>query len=161
MKYISGACSLGVGVLFFIFFSISNISSKLAVPNAASTANSGWNILKVDSSNFGFILFKIFSIIAIIAVCLLIILGIILLLRDMEIVKLKDSIPLDKINTIILMILTGSILVSFIGAFIFAANLHQNNSAVDYIVSWGMWLNMICSLAACITVWITSRKQSK
>ena len=85
MKYIGSLSSILIGVLTFICLSLACVGDN-AVLDFSFT---GWDLIKNSSDATGVVLFKIFAIICLILAIILIFYGILLLLIELKVIKIK------------------------------------------------------------------------
>lgn len=151
MKYIGAISSIIIGALTFICLSITNLGGNLLI----DFTSTGWDLIKSSSDATGVVLFKIFAIVCLILAIIMIFYGILLLLIDLKVIKIKSKLNLYVLNNLLITIFVISALIMFIGGFVRADDL------VNGYVGVGPWLLLISSAVLCLLCWICSRKQSK
>ena len=156
-KLIGAICSLVAGALTFVFLSIPNIVSTLAVALLGSTTKSetAWEILEnYDSNTDGYVLFKIAIIVMIVFACLSIITGILLLFKNLGTIKAKANINL--INNVMLSLLAAATIVAFV-ATIIMCNYFGSDAfvvATKGEIGIGMWLNFAINIVLCTLAFV-------
>lgn len=146
MKFVGSISSLVAGVFTFIFFSIAHMSM-------GSLSSNGWDLIQQSSSGApnGFVLYKIFGIASIAIACVLIIMGIMLLLKDLNVLKVKFN--LNFLNNIMLTVFCLCVVLAFIGDVVMCSESSYVN------VGAGMWLLLAFSVVACLLGWLLTRKE--
>ena len=152
MKFIGALSSIITGIMAFVCLSITNIGGQWLIFDG--TMN-GWDIIKSDYDASGAVLFKIFAIVALVLAVILIVYGILLLLIDLKVVKLKSKLNFYVINNIMLTIFVICALLCFIGVWSWSADWANGYVGV------GAWLMLIIPAVLCLCSWLLSRKPSK
>ena len=114
-KYIGAISSALMGILTFVFLSLPTMSTEYSAFGLTSDPQnlSGWDLLKKSWEVDGFTLYKVFTIIAIVVACLLIISAVIMILRNLKVLKFKFS--MNLINNILLILFLVCAIVAFVG----------------------------------------------
>ena len=161
-KLVGPICSFVVAIAMFIFLSIPCFDYKASVGSTASYEKySAWKVLKDVSSDVnGYVLFKIFTIAMIVVAVLLIIVGLLLLLKNLGALKLKFN--LNMLNNILLAAYVLMVVLALVGLFVMAGDMSGEalGVKVQYTVGIGMWLNVVFAVAGCLCAWLFA-KQTK
>lgn len=163
-KYIGAICSAVAGIFTFILLSLNWITTKVSseyLSAAEKSSANGWDLMKDGSDISGYTLFKLSSIIMIILAVLLIVSAIILILQNLNILKLK--VDCNKINNIILTVFVGFAVLAIIGAFVMAGDMSYSGFGltVKSTVAFGGWAMAILAVVACVISWVMSTKKAK
>ncbi len=156
MKFIGAISSLAAGVCTFVFFCLTCFTSTLG---NASTTYTGWSLFSQDwGSVGGYTMFTIFAIVAMVFAALLIVMGFLLLFRDLNAIKLKFK--LNLINNVVLAILLVCSILVFVAILILAGKMTEASLlGTKYAAGVGIWLLLIVSALACVFGWIFSRPE--
>lgn len=116
-KYIGAVSSALMGILTFVFLSLNQMVTKLSAGDYSSEGSSSnaWDIIKTEPviEQDGYTLYKVFTIIAIVLACLLIISAVVMILRNLKVLKFKFS--MNLINNILLILFLVCAIVAFVG----------------------------------------------
>jgi hypothetical protein len=161
-KYIGAICSAAAGILTFVFLALHWMSMKMtveAINLSEKDGVSGWDLLKDGSSKVkGYTLFKISTIIMIVVASVLILSAIIMILRNLNILKFKFN--FNMINNMLLSALVVVVALAIVGIFIMAgeSSVSIGGTEISAYASVGAWLMAAVAVVACAAGWVTSRK---
>ena len=152
-KFIGPICSILIGILTFVFASITYLTEYVKLLDT-TTGYNVWKIFDVyDSSVDGYVFFKIATIALIVLASLLIISGLILLLCNTKVIKTKVNFNL--INNCLLTLTVVANVLGLIAEIIMVNYL--TNSLVIAKIGVGLWLNLSFSIALCLLAWIFAK----
>ena len=160
-KFIGPICSFVAGIFTFIFLSIANFVVTVSYLGfSASESSTAWDMIKESADVKGYGLFKVSTIFLIILACLLIVSGVILLLKNLGILKVKINFSI--INNIILSAFAFFAVLALIGLFIMGGEVSVAEEGIKMTATAGVgaWLNVILGAAACALAWIFARKDA-
>ena len=151
-KWLGMISSAVMGVLAFVFLAISNFFTKMSYASGSQSETvSGYELIKESTENApkGFGLYKAFTIIMIIVAVLLLAWAVVMLLNNLNVLKLKFN--LNLVNTILLAVFAVVVLVAFIALIVMGVD--TSTSALGMKITAGpavgAYLNLVLALAAC------------
>lgn len=154
MKKILGPiCSILAGALAFLFLSLPNIIVKgtVIVLGSATEGKTAWQVLKdYDSNVDGYTFFKIAVIVSIVFACLLILSGLVLMLKNFGLLKIKLNV--NMCNNCLLLCYALVSVVLLIAGFVLCSGLKADAIIVasSASVAIGLWLNLAVAVVACL-----------
>jgi hypothetical protein len=161
-KWLGTICSFAVAALSFVFLSIAQFvmkySSKLVNEREASNA---WELLDNTSKNppAGFGFYKFATITLIVIACLLAVWAIVLLLKNLGVLKLKFNLAL--VNNILLALFAIFAICALIALFVMGGDMLADAPAnIEAYAgpSWGAFLNVGFAAVAAACGWIFARE---
>lgn len=147
MKKYVGVIAAGVaGVFTYIGFALHNFVN-------AYGGIAGYDLVGESTTGApaGFAMYKIFGIIALIAAGLALVSAVVLLLKELGVIKANFN--FGMCNNIVLSVLAGALVLALIGALIFAGK-------VSMTVSAWLWITVILAACACTCGWLLGRKKA-
>ena len=155
MKKLVGAISaILVGALNFVFLSIANLLAKTTVGSTTSTAKwTAWEIIKDADETWknvnGYTFFKIFAIVGIVVSALLILAGVIALLKNLNVLKMKFNIELVNAALLALFALCAILVVVALAIMSNDLSGEALGIKVNYSPAVGAWLNLVFGVLGC------------
>lgn len=160
-KYIGAVSSALMGILTFVFLGLNWMSTQLGSLDPTST--SAYDLIKESIEVDGFTLYKVFTIIAIVVACLLIISAIIMILRNLKILKFKFN--MNLINNILLILFLVCVVVAIIGLIIMCGEMSVDagvgNISVEVTNCYpgvGAWLTLGFAIVLALVSLVFSKK---
>lgn len=159
-KYVSAITSAIVGILTFILLSLNwmtaTISNEFFSTNDRAGV-SGWELLDETSAK-GASLYKLSVIIMIILSVLLVALGVIMILQNLNIIKTKFN--FNKINNVLVIVFVVFVILAFISAIVMASDsgVSAMGTNVKFSLAIGGYIMIAVSVIACVVSLIASKK---
>lgn len=159
-KLIGAICSGVVGILTFVFLSISYITFKIsALGGTTSEGFSAWNMFDSVSSSvksFGF--WKVCTIILIVMASLLIITCLLSVLKNCKVLKL--NINTRTLNIVVLTVYMIVMIAEMIALFVLSGDLSYKLAGTEFVYSpaIGAWLSLAVGLVGCVIAYCTGKK---
>ena len=141
-KWLGMASSAVAGVLGLVFLALSAFSMKFG--GLSETIN-GYDLIKESADIKGYTLYKIATIALIVVAALLIVWAIVLLLNNLNVLKVKFN--LNIINVVALAVFAVLAIVSLIALFVMGGDVP---SPVTGSPAVGAWLNLVVAVLACV-----------
>lgn len=161
-KWLGTICSVAVAALSFVFLSIAQLVMKMSskLVNERTTSNA-WDLLDQTNKNApaGFGFYKFATITLIVIACLLAVWAIVLLLKNLGVLKLKFNLAL--VNNILLALFAIFAVCALIALFVMGgdlANSFGNAEGLFIGPSWGAWLNAVVGVAAAVCGWLLAKE---
>ncbi len=169
-KFIGAICSAVAGILTFIWLSL---DWCVAGPKANKMEFSGWELIankhtegKVTIKNFfteqikfeGYKMARVFAIIMLVVACLLIVSAVVMLLKNLNVLKVKLNLSL--INNILLAVFVAALVLTVIGLLIMRADILDKASTWSCYAGVGLYLQAVTAVAACACGWALARKDA-
>lgn len=159
-KYIGAISSALMGILTFIFLGLAWMSTKISAAGISTdtASTSAYDLIKESSEVDGFTLYKVFTIIAIVVACLLIVSAIIMILRNLNILKFKFS--MNLINNILLILFLVCVVVAIIGLIMMCGELSGSAFGVEQSTTPGIgaWLTVAFAIVTTLVSLVFSKK---
>ena len=159
-KYIGAISSALMGILTFVFLGLTWMSTKISAAGVSTdtTSTSAYDLIKESSEVDGFTLYKVFTIIAIVVACLLIVSAIIMILRNLNILKFKFS--MNLINNILLILFLVCVVVAIIGLIMMCGELSGSAFGVEQSTTPGIgaWLTVAFAIVTTLVSLVFSKK---
>ena len=162
-KWLGTICSAAVAVLTFVFLSIPQFVSKSDVLDVRQTCNL-WDffteensVLFEEISGYGF--YKFAAIALIVVACLLAVWAVVLLLKNLGVLKLKFNLAL--VNNILLAVAFVLAVCALIALFVMGGDMLEGAPAALELYagpSWGAFLNVGFAAVAAACGWIFARE---
>lgn len=155
MKKLVGAISaILVGVLNFVFLSVANLLSKTTAGSTTATSKwTAWEIIKDTDETWknvnGYTFFKIFAIVGIVVSVLLVLAGVVALLKNLNVLKLKFNIEL--VNAALLALFALCSILVVVALAIMGNDLSGEILGIksNYYPAVGAWLNLVFGAIGC------------
>ena len=175
-KFIGAICSGAAGLLTFIWLSLpwfatSTEGMKMTasgwqlIANKATIKGEGMSMVIEDvftEFKAAYTLSKVFAIIALVVACLLVAYAVVLVLKNLNVIKFNFKFNL--VNNIALSVFAAVVLMAVVGVVIMAiAGLKEmgNPDGLSMYASVGAWLSLVSAAAACACGWVFARKENK
>jgi len=160
-KFIGPCLAFLLGGLTFLFLSVTNLVSKVTVSllGTATVKETAWEIMENYTSNVdGYVLYKIGVIAMIVLASLLIISSVVLLLKNLNVIKF-NKVNFNLINNVLLTVFVGTTLLAFIGTIVMSSYLASDAYVIasSASIGVGMWLALILNIVGCVCAWIFAR----
>lgn len=160
-KFIGPALAFLLGGLTFLFLSVTNLVSKVTVSllGTATLKENAWEIMENYTSDVdGYVLYKIGVIALIVLASLLVISSVLLLLKNLNIIK-SSKLNFNLINNILLTIFVGTTILTFIGSIVMTSYLSSDAYIIasSASIGVGMWLALVLNIIGCVLAWIFTR----
>lgn len=167
-KYIGAVSSALMGILTFVFFALAWKTTQVMAGDTKigdPTSVSGYDIINNEPllEPDGYTLFKVFAIIAMVVACLLIISAIIMILRNLKILKFKFN--MNLINNILLILFLVCVVVAIIGLIIMCGEMSVDagvgNISVEVTNCYpgvGAWLTVAFAIVLALVSLVFSKK---
>lgn len=154
-KWIGMICSFIAGACGFIFLCLDCWTQKATayvagVSTTTTKSVNGWDLIKNDSEINGLVLYKIFAIALLAVSVLLIISALVLLLRNLKV--LKTTLNIDAINKILLLLFAICAIVMMIALGVMSKDVSVDNvqeiagvkvgAKLSAYAGIGSWLNL-------------------
>ncbi len=153
-KWLGMASSAAMGIFAFIFMAFSAFFMKISYAGQTQMLEkiSGYKLLKqsIQETNIdGFGLYKVFSIIMLILAVLLIAWAVVMLLQNLNVLRLKFD--LELVNMILLAAFAFVVIVAFIALIVMGASSSSEMAGAKLVAgpAAGAYLNLVLALAAC------------
>ena len=156
-KWLGTICSFATAALIFVFLSIPQFVMKSTTDLVEfRQAFNAWDLLEQTSegapNGFGF--YKFATIALIVVACLLAVWGIVLLLQNLGVLKVKFNLAL--VNNILLAVAFVLAVCALIALFVMGGDAGIEGFFVG--PSWGAWLNAAVALVAAVCGWVFARE---
>lgn len=159
-KYIGAVSSALMGILTFVFLSLPTMSTEYSAFGLTSDPQnlSGWDLLKKSWEVDGFTLYKVFTIIAIVVACLLIISAVIMILRNLKVLKFKFS--MNLINNILLILFLVCVVVALVGLIMVCGKISAGAFGIEAETNpgVGVWLMLAFAIVTTLVSLVFSKK---
>lgn len=164
-KYIGAVSSALMGILTFVFLGLAWMSTKISAAGVSTdpASTSAYDLIKESSEVDGFTLYKVFTIIAIVVACLLIVSAVIMILRNLKILKFKFN--MNLINNILLILFLVCVVVAIIGLIIMCGEMSVDagvgNISVEVTNCYpgiGAWLTVAFAIVTTLVSLVFSKK---
>ena len=162
-KWLGTICSAAVAVLAFVFLSIPQFVMKADALDMRQTY-SLWDTLTEENtvlfeelSGYGF--YKFAAIALIVVACLLAVWAVVLLLQNLNVLKLKFNLAL--VNNILLAVAAVLAICALIALFVMGGDALEGVPAEFEAFagpSWGAWLNAAVGVVAAACGWVFARE---
>ena len=159
-KYIGAISSALMGILTFVFLGLAWMSTKISAAGISTdpASTSAYDLIKESNEVDGFTLYKVFTIIAIVVACLLIVSAIIMILRNLNILKFKFS--MNLINNILLILFLVCVVVALIGLIMMCGEWSGSAFGVEQSTTPGIgaWLTLAFAIVTTLVSLVFSKK---
>ena len=159
-KYIGAISSALMGILTFVFLGLAWMSTKISAAGISTdpTSTSAYDLIKESSEVDGFTLYKVFTIIAIVVACLLIVSAVIMILRNLNVLKFKFS--MNLINNILLILFLVCVVVAIIGLIMMCGEWSGSAFGVEQSTTPGIgaWLTVAFAIVTTLVSLVFSKK---
>lgn len=156
-KWLGMVSSALAGILTFVFMALATIYFKASMTVAGNTTSNtetetAYNLIKEsvsESSPKGFGLYKVMTIVMIVVAVLLMLWAIVMLLQNLNVLKLKFN--LNLVNAIILAVFAVVAIIALIALFVMGGDLSGEALGASLKVgpAVGAWLNTVVAVLAC------------
>jgi len=166
-KWLGVIFSGALGILTFVFLSVSNFVSKATFGSETerNTVNA-WDLLKDGTEGMdvkGYTLFKIFAIALIVVAIILVLYAVVLALKNLNVLKINFN--LNLINNILLSVFAFCAIMAIVALFIMGNDMQSilgplaEAAGVSYKVypGFGAWANTVLGIAGCACGWALAR----
>lgn len=171
MKKWLGMVSTAVaGILTFVFLALAALSVKVSMTLAGTTTSetetkTAYELIKESAEDVnakGFGLYKAMTIIMIVVAVILVVWAIVMLLQNLNVLKLKFN--LNLVNTIILVVFAVVAIIALIALFVMGGDMSGDavGVSVKAAPAIGAWLNTVVAVLACaggVTAMVMSKKK--
>ncbi len=162
-KWLGMISSAAAGVLGFVFLALASFYQKITMVGVSSSDTfNAYDLIKESADNIkGFGLYKAFTIILIVVAALLIAWALVLLLKNLKVLKIKFNVNI--VNIALLTLFAVSAIVSIIALFVMGGDFAVNvgGSGVKAGPAIGAWLNLAVGVLALVCGIIPAVSKSK
>ena len=157
-KWLGTICSAAVAVLAFVFLSIPQWVIKTTEGIEYRQTVNAWDMIKEETGEIAGYGFYKFAVIALIVVaCLLAVWAVVLLLKNLNVLKLKFNLAL--VNNILLAVFAVLAICAVIALFVMGGDIIPDNAKGVFAgPSWGAWLNAAVGVVAAAGGWVFARE---
>lgn len=159
-KYIGAVCSALMGILTFVFLGLNWMSTRTSAVGVTSDPVSinAYDLINESMEVDGFTLYKVFTIIAIVVACLLIVSAVIMILRNLNILKFKFS--MNLINNILLILFLVCVVVGLIGLIMMCGEMSGTFLGLEQSTTpaIGAWLTLAFAIVTTLVSLLFSKK---
>lgn len=168
-KWLGMVSSAVAGILTFVFLALAALSVKVSMTLAGTTTSetetTAYEFIKEsaeDVNTKGFGLYKAMTIIMIVVAVILVVWAIVMLLQNLNVLKLKFN--LNLVNTIILAVFAVVAIIALIALFVMGGDMSGDvvSVSVKAAPAIGAWLNTVVAVLACaggVTAMVMSKKK--
>lgn len=168
-KFIGAICSGVAGILTFVWLSLDWFTQKFTMGSLTEKEGiTGWNLItnKVEGEPAGLEMFKgaytlhrVAAIAMLVIACLLIVSAVVLLLKNLNVIKCKFN--FNIVNNILLTLFVVAVILAIVGVSIMGSELCKalgNSEGLSAYAGIGAWLALAFSVVACGCGWALARK---
>ena len=168
-KFIGAICSGVAGILTFVWLSLDWFTQKMTMGSLTEKDGlTGWNLItnKVEGEpaclemfKGAYTLHRVAAIVMLVVACLLIVSAVVLLLKNLNVIKCKFNFSL--VNNILLTVFVVAVVLAIVGVTIMGNELCKaigNPEGFSAYASVGAWLALAFSVVACGCGWALARK---
>ncbi len=158
-KFLGAICAMATGALAFVFLSISTLFMKYSMGGfSESDSSNAWDIITGGPANDASgDLLRVSLIVILVVACLLVLWGLLVLFKNLGILKIKANLSL--VTNLLLTLFTLFVVLALIGALVYCSKVTVPGRTSTAGV--GIYLNLVVGLAACVLCWIFARKDVK
>ena len=161
-KVLGPLCAIATGVVAFVALSLHNLFVKTTMGGFSETdGTSGWDAITGGSAGNGWgDLFRVSTIILLVLACLLVVWGLLALLKNLKVLKVKGNFSL--LTNLLLTLFAVFAILAWLGALVYGSKNSYSMGGVSFTATAGIgtYINLVLGLLGCVLAWIYARKDA-